>query len=181
MTDAKDRKKTAYETSSDHLAERLFAEDPEGALSGSQIVSAEGHSTDDWSASPNRKKSKMVYELATEQPERFLELVAFLPHIIQDIFYQYFLLGRTQTQIGDVLGLRQKQVWQALEVGIDGIAHISAYGGPSPEVLVFKTDPSQRKEMSITEPMSLGEFILSTSDKTIEESFSPETPDGPAR
>jgi hypothetical protein len=176
----RDRKKTAYETSSDHLAERLFAEDPVGALSGSQIVSAEGHSADDWSASPNRKKSKMVYELASEQPERFLELVSYLPHIIQDIFYQYFLLGRTQEQIGVTLGLRQKQVWQALELGVDGIASVSATGALPPTVLEYRTSVDQRRTLELTEPGVLGEFIVSISDEDVEKLFSPQTPDGPA-
>ena len=181
MTDRdRDRKKTAYETSSDHLAERLFAEDPVGALSGSQIVSAEGHSADDWSASPNRKKSKMVREMAEVQTERFLELTSYLPHIIQDIFYQYFILGRIQEHIGETLGLRQKQVWQALEVGVDAIASVSATGQISQAALEFKTSAEQRETLSIEEPAILGEFIVSISDEDIEELFSPMTPDGPA-
>jgi hypothetical protein len=172
-------KKSAYETSSDRLAADLFRTDPEAALAGSQIVSAEGHRGDDWAASPNRKKSKMVYELAAEQPGRFLELVAFLPHIIRDIFYQYFLLGRTQTQIGDVLGLRQKQVWQALELGVDGIASGAATGELPDALLAFKTTADQRAEIRVTEPWVLGEFSVDTANEEIEKLFSPQTPDGP--
>jgi hypothetical protein len=193
MTDReKTRKKSAYETSSDHLAERLFAEDEMSALSGSKIISAEGHSADVWDASPNRKKSKMARALAEGQPERFLELVGYLPHVIQDIFYQYFLLGRTQEQIGYTLDLRQKQVWQALELGVDCVAVIALYDGPPPgdasedvlatygRMLSFRTDPGQRESLEFAEPTTLGEFILSTSDKDIEKSFAPQTPDGPA-
>ena len=188
---AKDRKKSAYETSSDHLAERLFRDNPDGSLAGSQLVSAEAHSADDWMASPNRKKSKMARALAEGQPERFLELVGYLPHVIQDIFYQYFLLGRTQDQIGATLDLRQKQVWQALELGVESIAVIALYGGEPPgdapedvlavygRMLAFKTDPSQRATLIFDEPTTLGDFILSTSDKDIEKQFAPQTPDGP--
>lgn len=173
-------KKSAYETSSDHYAERLFRDDEDAALAGSKIISAEGHAADSWDASPNRKKSKMVWALAAEQPERFLELTSFLPHLIQDIFYQYFLLGRTQEQIGETLGLRQKQVWQALELGVDGIAAVSANGALPEEVLKFRTSSEQRETLVLEEPTTLGEFIVSTSDKSIEEFFSPMTPDGPA-
>jgi hypothetical protein len=176
-----DEKKSAYETSSDHLAERLFKDDPTGALSGSQLVSAEAHSADDWQASPNRKKSKMARAMAEEQPERFLELVAYLPHVIQDIFYQYCLLGRTQEQIGRTLGMRQKQVWQALELGVDGIASVSATGALPESVLSFKTSSEQRGELRVTEPAVLGEFVVNISDEDVEVLFSPMTPDGPAR
>ena len=178
-----DKKKTVFETSSDELAGDLFRTDPDAALSAQRLVSAEANrdARDDWQASPNRKKSKMVYELAAGQPERFLELVSYLPHVIQDIFYQYFLLGRTQTQIGELLGLRQKQVWQALEVGVDAIAQVSATGELTAEALSFKTSADQREELEVTEPTTLGEFILRTDDPALEQNFAPGTPDGPAR
>ena len=133
----------------------------------------------------------MARALAEGQPERFLELVGYLPHVIQDIFYQYFLLGRTQDQIGATLDLRQKQVWQALELGVESIAVIALYGGEPPgdapeevlsvygRMLAFKTDPSQRATLIFDEPTTLGDFILSTSDKEIEKQFAPGTPDGP--
>jgi hypothetical protein len=176
-------KKTVYETSSDDLAQELFRVDPEAALAGSKLVSAEANvdTRDDWQASPNRKKSKMVFELASGQPERFLELVGFLPHIIQDIFYQYFLLGRTQTQIGKLLDMSQKNVWQALEVGVDAIANVALRGELSQEALSFRTDPETREELFVEESTKLGSFILSTSDETWEQNFAPSTPDGPAR
>lgn len=177
------RKKTVYETSSDQLAGELFRADPEGALSATRLVSAEGngYARDDWSASPNRKKSKMVYELAAGQSERFLELVSYLPHVIQDIFYQYFLLGRTQTQIGELLGMSQKQVWQALEVGVDGIAAVSKTGELSEACFGFTTNAETREELVLEEPTTLGEFILRTGDGALEANFAPGTPDGPAR
>jgi hypothetical protein len=197
-------KKTVYETSSDDLAQELFRVDPDAALSGSKLVSAEANvdTRDDWQASPNRKKSKMVFELASGQPERFLELVGFLPHIIQDIFYQYFLLGRTQTQIGRLLDMSQKNVWQALEVGVGGVAALIHFNGPPTiqmssfketaragrvawdawqTVLEFRTSAEQRKELIVEESTKLGSFILSTSDETWEQNFAPSTPDGPAR
>jgi hypothetical protein len=188
-------KKTVYETSSDDLAQELFRVDPDAALAGSKLVSAEANvdARDDWQASPNRKKSKMVFELASGQPERFLELVAYLPHIIQDIFYQYFRLGRTQTHVGKLIDMSQKNVWQALDIGIDAMAVIALYNGPPPVIcsekhrkawdamIAFKTDPETREELFVEESTRLGSFILSPSDDTWEQNFAPSTPDGPAR
>ena len=179
---ADDKKKSAYETSSDHWAISKFHRDEEAALSADNLISAEADfvAQNSWDKSPNRKKSKMAWEMAKGQPERFLELVSFLPHVIQDIFYQYFLLGRTQDQIGETLGLRQKQVWQALELGVDGIANIAAGKGPSEEIMKFRTDASQREDLVVEEPTDLGKFILRTDEPGVEEHFSPGTPDGPA-
>lgn len=198
------KKKTAYETSSDRRAINLFRHDAEAALSHQQAVSAEADAgvQDEWQASPNRKKSKMVYEIAVAQPERFLELVSYLPHAIQDIFYQYYLLGRTQTQIGELLSMSQTAVWQALELGIDAVAAIILFGGPPPaprifsncndptrmkahiaynNMLNFQTKPESRQELIVDAPTTLGEFILRTDDPDINDQFAPCTPDGPAR
>lgn len=72
-----------------------------------------------------------IMALAYEQPERFLELVSYLPHIIQDIFYQYYLLGRTFEQIREVLLPNHKTVNTVHELnqaGIRGLCAIIKFG-----------------------------------------------------
>ena len=71
-------------------------------------------------------------------------------------------------------------MWQALEIGVDAIASVSATEQISQAALEFKTSADQRETLSIEEPVILGEFIVSISDADIEELFAPMTPDGPA-
>ncbi len=183
--------KSAFDAVSDKRAAELFRADPEAALSGTRLNSAE--------ADPGADRSRAIISLATEQPERFLELVGYLPHAIQDIFFQYYLLGRTQTQIGSLLGMSQTGVWQALRLGLEAICAIIALGGPpdlqflpgkaSPlrvraynvyqEMLAFQTRAGTRETLKVEEPERLGEFELRVDDETLELNFSPSTTDGP--
>ena len=87
--------KSMLELMSEVRAEALWHQSPEAALAGQRLTSAE---TD-----PDMDTSLAIANLALEQPERFRELVGFLPLPIQDIFFQSDLLGRTQAHIGRLL------------------------------------------------------------------------------
>lgn len=178
------KRKSAFDTVSDVRAVQTFREDPEAALSGSRLASAE--------ADPAADHSRAVMSLAVDSPEKFLELVGYLPHAIQDIFYQYYLLGRTQTQIGELLGMSQTAVWQTLRLGVNGLCAVIAFGGPPSEahagpladeyqkMLAFVTKPENRRELEVRAPEQLGGFDLSVSDSWIDEQFAAWTTDGPA-
>jgi hypothetical protein len=184
--------KTAFDAVSDKRSVEFFRASPEEALSGSRLSSAE--------ADPGADRSRAIISLAVEQPERFLELVGYLPHAIQDIFFQYYLLGRTQTQIGSLLGMSQTGVWQALRLGIEAICAVILSGGEPPDLrfvpsvnaplhrkaydayqamLEFETKAEARGMLRIDSPRNLGEFILRVDDETLEVQFAPSTTDGP--
>jgi hypothetical protein len=69
-----------------------FRRDPERAMAGTDLISPKM----DEEMSP-----AMI--LVNMDSERFVELISSLPPVIQDIFLQYYLLGRTYDQIGAVL------------------------------------------------------------------------------
>lgn len=185
------KKKTAFETTADLRSIDLFAQAPEDALSGTRLVSAE---TD-----PSADRSQAIVELAVDDPLRFVELVSYLPHAIQDIFFQYYFLGRTQTQIGELVGASQTAVWQALRLGTEAICAVIVFGQPPndrvPEgemtplqrrameawraVNKFATRAENRGELRKREPRTLGQFVLGIDEKTFELSFAPGTTDGP--
>lgn len=72
-----------------------FRRDPDSATSGSSLISSE---TD-----PASDRSLAIMNLAESDTERFVELVSFLSPVVQDVLFQYYLLGRTYAQIGAVL------------------------------------------------------------------------------
>lgn len=86
-------------------------------------------------------KTILVMNMSVQQPERFRELVEKMPEIIQDIFWQYCILQRTQAQIGKTLSMKQSLGWgagsegisQLLKLGIEGMCAMIAWGGPPPE------------------------------------------------
>ena len=189
------KKGTTFEITAESRAVELFKENPLMALQGNKTISAETDIEVD--------RSDAMFKLATDEPEHFLELVGYLPHLIQDIFYQYYLLGRTQTQISQLLGCSQTNIWQDLRLGKEAICAIIAFGGPPPTsingllrtswktnefnkawdayqaMLAFKTRKDQRKPITVEEPKTLGQFQLSIDDGTFDVNFAPATPDGP--
>ena len=188
-------KGSAFDINSDKRAVELFKEKPELSLQGDKRVSIE--------ADPFYDESDAFFKLAVDDPTKFLELVGYLPHLIQDIFFQYYLLGRTQVQIAKVLGCSQTNIWQDLRLGREAIGAILEFGGPPPTAAMdavkangrqfkmacaayramaaFKTKEHQREPLTIKEPKTLGEFQLSIDDETFDLNFSPATTDGPVR
>ena len=167
-------------------AERLFRDEPEAAFSGSQLSSLE--------ADPNVHSKPIVELVLMDNGERFLELAGYLPHALQDILFQHYLLGRTQEQIGSLLGMTQTQVWQALALSIRGICALIHFHGPPSgseeksellsvweEVLNFKVKSEQREELNVSVPRNLGEFTVSAGDVDLLEFFSPMATEGAVR
>ena len=181
---------TAFEINSNKRAVELFKENPGQSLLGDKRVSVE--------ADPLYDESDAFFKLAVDEPAKFLELVGYLPHLIQDIFFQYYLLGRTQIQIAKLLGCSQTSIWQDLRLGKEAIGAILSYGGPPPTsepdvncdnrtrlayeaMLAFKTKPRQRVPITIKEPKDLGKFQLRIDEETFVLNFSPATTDGPVQ
>ena len=176
-------KGTRFEITSEKRAVDLFKSDSIAALSGDRLISAE---TD-----PELDRSSAIASLASDSPERFLDLVGCLPHLIQDIFFQYYLLGRTQTQIGQLLGCSQTKVWQHLRLGTEAMCAIIEFGGPPPildqslnqkamkayRALEKLTDHAD--SLTVREPSTLGQFDLSIDDSTFAMNFAPASTDGP--
>jgi hypothetical protein len=79
----------------DKRAVELFHDSPNHSFTGSVPYSAETNFLFD--------QSLTIVNLATQTPRRFINLVSYLSPAIQDIFFQYYLLGRTYKQIGTLL------------------------------------------------------------------------------
>ena len=163
------KKKTPFEARGEVRAVEFFRDDPERALAGSRLSSAEADASAD--------RSLAIMNLASEEPGRFLELVSYLPHAIQDIFYQYYLLGRTQEQIGRLIGVsHQADVSHALKIGVEALCVIIAYGNPPhcqpgtemarayQAMLEFKTKSQDREELHERTHRRLGEFEINAND-----------------
>lgn len=169
-------KKSAFDTVSDKRAREFWEQEPGRALGGEKLASVEGDKSED--------RSQPVVVLAAEEPERFLELVGYLPHAIQDILIQYYLLGRTQTQIGKLLGLSQTAVWQAVRLGVRSICAVIGGGVTEEqrkareEMLGYRTRKESRELLKVEAPENLGEFRITTDDVNLMEFFAPSTTDG---
>jgi hypothetical protein len=170
----------------------LYRKDPEAALAGRGLVSVEGDNEND--------RSLAIVELAGTERERFIELVGSLPEPLQDIFFQHYLLGRTQTQIAKLIDWSQSSggrrgVSQGLKIGEKGICAVIAWGGEVPSACVTERD---RKLMAAYKAMemfrgkkvpalairssrNLGSFVIRTDDEALDEFFAPGTTDGAVR
>lgn len=165
-----------FETMSTVRSIELFRIDPEAALSGSGLSSAE--------SDPSQDRSLAIVSLAAEQPERFMELLSHLPALVQDVFLQYYVLRRTQAQIAETLGINQSpDVWQALALGSEAICAIIAWG-PDPKkmnghpaaasyrkILTWKTKPDNQKPLKVRTPKNLGDFSITADDSNLSEFF----------
>lgn len=164
-----DQRRTPFEATSDNRAMEMYRRNPEEALRASRLTSAE--------SDPVNDRSLAIMRLAEEEPERFMELVSYLPHAIQDIFYQYYLLGRTQEQIGALVGIPdQANLSKVLITGVEGLCAIIAYGQPPQcqpgtemerayqRMLAFRTRPESRGELVVETPRKLGMFEISAGD-----------------
>lgn len=189
MTDDPKKPKSAYETMSDARAAEFYREDPGASLRGERLMSAEtGEDEGTFHGTPE-EKSKAVVVLAMEQRERFLELVGYLPHAIQDIFIQFYLLERTQEQIGETLGMSQTAIWQALKLGMEAMCAVMLYGDDClrlenipkqaadayAAMLAWTTEVGQREELVLRTPKNVGEFEIRVDDETLELHFAPST------
>lgn len=158
----------------------FFRIQPERALAGEGLSSAE--------ADPSQDSSLAIVNLLNEQPERFHQLIGYLPPLIQDIFLQYFILRRTQYQIAETLSITQsgtegRGVSQGLRLGMEAICAIIAWG-PDPNkmnghaaaasyrlLLAQKTKPASTRKLNVKVPANLGSFEISAKDHNLEEFF----------
>jgi hypothetical protein len=159
----------------DEAAEELFRECPDRALAGGALISAE--------SDPENDRSLGIMALATEFPQRFLKLVGYLNPVMQDVFLQYYLLGRTYSQIGAVLFPEKTSVAAQVAVkrqnlaGLKAVCWIIKRGGTSrlrkPErkaaMLDFKPSGG---EVRLSAPKSFGQFAINPNGD-LSELFSP--------
>jgi len=168
---------SAYEMNSESRAVELFARDPEASLAGRSLLSFETDATLD--------RSLAIANLAVENPARFLELVSYLPHSIQDIFFQYYLLGRTYKQIARLMGGWNGSFWEGISLGTEAICEILANGDAAiasdayQKMLKFAANRDHPKPLTIKEPEILGSFSISITHEEFEQCFAPMTTDGP--
>ena len=121
-----------------------------------------------------------IMVLATEGPERFVELASYLSPVIQDILLQYYLLGRTYAQIGAVLfpgktRLRQIEATKdGNRIGLKALAVVVKYGAVAHmadgaegrawrAMLDWKTGAERCRGTRMKAPADLGDFVISGS------------------
>lgn len=173
-------------------AVELWQRSPEEALSGGALGSIEGD--------PEADHTQAIVELAGRDPERFEELVEALPEPLQDIFFQHYLLGRTQTQIARLIDWSQssggrKGVSQGLRIGWEGMCAVIAWGGEEPTgdntergkkllaaYAAMERFRGQRgPRLTVRAPRELGNFTVRSNHPQLAEFFAPGTTDGPVR
>jgi len=171
VNDEYSEKKSAFETVSDAKAVEQFRDDPEGALAGGDLVSIE---TD-----PDAARVDAIRAYAQEKPAEFLEAARQLPLVLQDIVYQFYLLGRTQTHIAETLNLTQKQVWQHLRLALEGIGYVLKGDRIPDEIAGIRGHC--RKKFARTDD-ALGAFVFHLDPEDVDsllEHFAPMTTGGP--
>ena len=131
-------------------------------------------------STPNYGPVAAIFNLCSEDPARFIELVSFLSPVTQDILIQYYLLGRTYEQIGMLL-FPDNTFWTQVEyvkwgneIGIKALGAVIAFGGrptegqlrrrpnlaePFRRMLAFKTDLDSRV-VKMKSPPSFGKFSV---------------------
>jgi len=159
----------------------LFHADPMRALMGMELLCEATFPTHSWAT---RGTHTAVFELAETHRERFLQLVSHLPPLVQDVFLQYCILGRTQAQIAKTLDIRQSpDVWRAFRRGVDAISAILAWG-PDPSKMnghtaaasyrsLLKQEPERKTTSTkyVSEPRNLGNFHIKANDPNLSEFF----------
>ena len=145
-------------------AEVLFRQSPEKALSNPTLASAE--------ADPSSDRSLAIVAFATDQPERFISLVSCLPPTIQDIFFQYYLLGRTFSQIGALLfpnrapNTQLKYVKTGRQIGLRALCVAIKMGGRLRKIKMSSSLKAKQRQIvrnmlttGYAHPMTFQEFI----------------------
>src|SRR6267154_2806256 len=104
-----------------HQAENEQAMDAwredEGRVFAGQCMSAETRA--DQHASHAKVDKKKLQRLAEEHAELFMGLVELVSPLSQDVLIQYYLLRRTQEQIGELLGVTQHALHYTLTRAIE--------------------------------------------------------------
>lgn len=164
---------------------RLWQADEQAALRGKQLASAEADSVarDSYQKDNKYKRPRMIWELACEHPEKFMELVTKLPHALQDIFFQRYLLGRTEAQIAELFEVSTFPIQTALKTGIDGLCAIVAgeTEGESELAQAYRRMLEFRVEcgeLRLERSPELGQMVIEIDEETLEMQFQPVTADG---
>ena len=97
-------------------AMQAWREDEERVLGG-QCLSAETRA--DAHAAHSSVDRKKLQQLAENHPEMFMSLVDTVSPVSQDVLIQYYLLRRTQEQIGILFGITKHALHYTLTRAID--------------------------------------------------------------
>lgn len=150
-------------------AQDIFNESPDNSLSGTGLYSAE--------SVPGWGRTTSVIEYVTDEPDRFLSLVAHLTPVVEDILIQYYLLGRTYSQIGSLLfplkaeRVRCWTVHKGTRIGLAALASLLASGGTLPIAAAHSApwtemlgwvplDSDRRRTIRLRAPRDLGDFVI---------------------
>jgi hypothetical protein len=174
--DLAERKSSIFDTMSSVQAVSLFRSDPECALRGGALASFEA-------SSPPQGRTAATFNLAADQPERFMELVECLPPLIQDILIQYYILKRTQSQIAKTLSMKSQStdISRRLKLGREAICAIIAWGKDPKKMnghpaaasyrLLLARDGKRKKQLRVRVHRELGKFEVRAADSKIGEFF----------
>ena len=178
-----DGESVAYQNLGFDRADEIFRQDEHAALSGSTTLSAETMPMEWNSTVP-------LLNLATDSPDRFLHLISHLTPILEDIFIQYYLMGRTYAQIGALLfpsrgsNAAEIQVKTGHRIGVDALCvylrtrgrisrlgQRSAMRGQWARMLEWQRSTA-RRPLRIRLHDDLGEFVVHPNGQ-LDELFAP--------
>lgn len=172
-------------------AHLLYAENEDYVRAGLATISIE--TTGDECAIPGSMSSLSapLLTLATTHPDRFLKLVDNLTPILQDVFIQYYLMGRTYAQIGSLLfpsrgaNAAEIQVKTGHRIGIDALCvylktrgRISRLGrrsmmrGQWARMLQWQRESRSTTPLRVRAHRDLGEFVIHPNGQ-LDELFAP--------
>lgn len=137
----------------------LWRDSPDDALSGDSLFSAET------SADLDLDRSRALVALAADYPDRFLTLISRLTPIIQDIFIQHYMLGRTRVQIGATLFPHRREETQRFLVNQGssvGMAALNSRRGSKAwkAMLAWQSGSHPTRPVTLRAPSDLGAFVI---------------------
>lgn len=158
------------------MAIDAFRSDPVSSLRGDPTFSVETSLGPDHSAA--------ISAFILSDPRRFLALARTLPPFIEDSLLQYYLLGRTQTQIGSLLGTTQDVISAAVSLGTRALAAKACRRRRGLRRLWHDMRTLQRRRerdrraLRLRAPAILGRFRVRTLDPGFDAVLAPETING---
>ena len=156
------------QASEDRLTWKRVLDKWDGDQSATPLVSAE--------SSIEHDRSKAALALASDDPDRFIELCWYLTPICHDILIQYYILGRTHHQIGSLFFSDRSTVaikWQIQkghQIAVKALAVASRFDGPPLESAeprfrkawkdMLNWEPRIENRRKLKAHSGLGEFVV---------------------
>ena len=159
------------------MAVECFEENVEQALEGRKLFSLEtNHKLD---------RSTTIVDFILNNPQCFIALAKDLPPLMQDIIFQYYFLGRAQTQIGQILGTNQDTVWRGIVLATKALCAKACKVRPqgikkvwSDMEVLQRRRHKDRTRLKLDEPPILGKFKVKLTQEAFEDYFVSASSDG---